>query len=313
MNEQASASRVVSDLDHEVLFPIREVARLTGVNPVTLRAWERRYGLIQPKRTESGHRLYSQADIDDVRSILGWLDRGVAVSKVGRILARDRTLHVGGAPAAGPDQYARYQAQVREAVRGFDETRLEQLYGLVFASHPLVQVFEAVFMPVWLDLRRERGGFGQTSEWLFLDHFLRARVLQRLHLARDNRARRVVLAPLDEHVHELELLVAGLLLGSDDLAVTVLAPGQPLEELTLVCERLSPTALVLFANRPPAVGLGRRLSRLALALECPLLLAGETAELAQDSLADTQVACLGAGAGQIRRRLQQSLAGHLDT
>jgi hypothetical protein len=54
-------------LNQEELFPIREVSRLTGVNPVTLRAWERRYGLIQPTRTESGHRLYSLADIDAVQ------------------------------------------------------------------------------------------------------------------------------------------------------------------------------------------------------------------------------------------------------
>ena len=71
------------------LFPIREVSRLTGINPVTLRAWERRYGLIQPTRTESGHRLYSKADIETVNRILGWIERGVAVSKVGKILARD--------------------------------------------------------------------------------------------------------------------------------------------------------------------------------------------------------------------------------
>ena len=71
------------------LFPIREVARLTGINPVTLRAWERRYGLIQPVRTESGHRLYTQKDIETVHRILDWIERGVAVSKVGKILARD--------------------------------------------------------------------------------------------------------------------------------------------------------------------------------------------------------------------------------
>ncbi len=59
-------------MKREDLFPIREVARLTGVNPVTLRAWERRYGLIQPTRTESGHRLYSLSDIEKVRSILAW-------------------------------------------------------------------------------------------------------------------------------------------------------------------------------------------------------------------------------------------------
>ncbi|MGH8347307.1 MAG: MerR family transcriptional regulator, partial [Pseudomonas sp.] len=74
-------------LEQEQLFPIREVARLTGVNPVTLRAWERRYGLFVPTRTESGHRLYSMTDIERVRSILGWIDRGVAVSKIGTLLA----------------------------------------------------------------------------------------------------------------------------------------------------------------------------------------------------------------------------------
>ena len=70
------------------LFPIREVARLTGINPITLRAWERRYGLIQPVRTESGHRLYTQKDIETVHRILDWIERGVAVSKVGKILSR---------------------------------------------------------------------------------------------------------------------------------------------------------------------------------------------------------------------------------
>ena len=41
-------------------LPIREVARQTGVNAVTLRAWERRYGLIVPQRTPKGHRLFSR-------------------------------------------------------------------------------------------------------------------------------------------------------------------------------------------------------------------------------------------------------------
>ncbi|MBH3309707.1 MerR family DNA-binding transcriptional regulator, partial [Pseudomonas mosselii] len=39
------------------LLPMRDVVSLTGINPVTLRAWERRHGLISPQRTEGGHRL----------------------------------------------------------------------------------------------------------------------------------------------------------------------------------------------------------------------------------------------------------------
>lgn len=114
----------ITSLIREELFPIREVARMTGVNPVTLRAWERRYGLIQPTRTESGHRLYSMTDIERVRSILGWIERGVAVSKVGKILAKTEPLQV--LERIIPDElvqadYSQWQQQVKAAVSVFDE------------------------------------------------------------------------------------------------------------------------------------------------------------------------------------------------
>lgn len=60
-------------------LPIREVARQTGVNAITLRAWERRYGLVVPQRTPKGHRLYSAEHVQRIMAILTWLNRGVAV------------------------------------------------------------------------------------------------------------------------------------------------------------------------------------------------------------------------------------------
>ncbi|MDZ3995460.1 MerR family transcriptional regulator [Pseudomonas sp. Teo4] len=300
-------------LEHQDLFPIREVSRLTGVNPVTLRAWERRYGLIQPTRTDSGHRLYSQADIDDIRLILGWLERGVAVSKVGSILARGQAVLREASHPATADTQGQWQNQLRKALQSFDGVSLGRVFDQVSASHCLDKAFTEIFMPVWHDLAAGHGVFGQTSEWLFFDQFLRARVLSLLQFSRKACHQRVLMAALPGPCHELELLVAGLLLSSDEVGVTLLAPGQPLEELTLVCERLRPDALVLFSNHQLTVDLGKRLLRLVVGLECPLLLAGEAAELAQDSLAGSPVACLGAEAGLMRRRLRQFLAGQLDT
>lgn len=315
MIEPTSATHPVAPPVQQELFPIREVARLTGINPVTLRAWERRYGLIQPQRTESGHRLYSQADIDDVRSILGWIERGVAVSKVGKILARN---HQGDsssrAEAPGvPADCKQWQALIRQAVKAFDEPRLEQVYGQVFASYPLVVVFQDILMPVWHDLCAATEAFGAQSEWLFLDGFLRARAWQRVQLAREQQEVSVVLAALPGHCRELELLVAALMLGSSEVAIKVLPLGQPLEELSLVCERIAPQALVLFSNHSPTADLPKRLMRLAQVLDCPLLFAGEAAEQAQDALMRSQVACLGSEGRLMRRRLLQYLAGHLDT
>lgn len=306
---------VAAGLKQQELFPIREVSRLTGVNPVTLRAWERRYGLIQPTRTDSGHRLYSQADIEAVRSILAWLERGVAVSKVGKILERSEAQRAESAPvyqALALGEWGEWQQQLRRAVTQFDEALLEQVYGQVFSSYPLPVVFQEVLLPVWQDLLVRQDEYGITSEWLFLDAFLRGRALQRLQLAR-GQGPRVVLGAVAGQCHELELLVAGVLLAAADISLTLLPPGLPLDELALVCERRQPQLLVLFSNHPPSADFARQMKRLALALDCPLALAGEVSELAAEQFEGSPVACLGSDGRSLQRRLQQMLQGHLDT
>lgn len=318
MTEFARASSLLSSssLKQEELFPIREVSRLTGVNPVTLRAWERRYGLIQPTRTESGHRLYSMADIDAVRSIVAWTERGVAVSKVGSILSRSAATRAAVPPEqqeAVAGEWGEWQAQVQRAVSSFDESRLDQVYGQVFSTYPLPVVFRDVLLPLWQQLLVRQDEFGQTSEWLFLDNFLRARVLQRLQLARAQAQDRVLLAAVPGQCRELELLIAGLLLSSDEVAASVLAIGQPLDELTLICEKVRPRALVLYSNVPANATLLKQLSKLALSLDCPLAMAGEAAEFSQEGLRGSPIACLGNAGKLMQRRLLQFLDGHLDT
>jgi MerR family transcriptional regulator, light-induced transcriptional regulator len=68
------------------LFPIRVVARLTGINPVTIRAWERRYRLVSPERTPGGHRLYSRADVELLRAASRLVEQGLAISRATRLL-----------------------------------------------------------------------------------------------------------------------------------------------------------------------------------------------------------------------------------
>ncbi len=316
MTDDVAGLQPVLPLEQQELFPIREVSRLTGVNPVTLRAWERRYGLIQPMRTESGHRLYAMTDIERVRSILGWIERGVAVSKVGKILAKTAPLqalsHVIPNELVQAD-YAQWQEQVKAAVSVFDEVKLEQVYGQIFSSYPLAVAFQDILMPLWKQLLQCHEAFGQASEWLFLDGFLRSRVLQRLLLVRVMQPRRVIVCPLNDQCRELELLVTALFLSSVDSAIQLLAIGQPFDELALVCERVKPQALVLVSNHAPSNELPRRLNRLAMSLDCQLMLAGDVSELAQESLDGSSIGCLGNEGLVMRQRLKQFLAGNLDT
>jgi DNA-binding transcriptional MerR regulator len=57
-------------------YPIREFARLTGVDAPTLRAWEHRYKIIQPLRTDQGHRFFTEDQVEEVKRIQSLLEQG---------------------------------------------------------------------------------------------------------------------------------------------------------------------------------------------------------------------------------------------
>lgn len=62
-------------------FNLKAVVQETGLKPDTLRAWERRYGLPVPQRTDSGHRLYSQKDIQLLKWLITRQDEGMSISR----------------------------------------------------------------------------------------------------------------------------------------------------------------------------------------------------------------------------------------
>lgn len=81
-----------NNLNHSDYFPIRELSERTEVNTVTLRAWERRYGLLKPKRSSKGHRLYCEQDVATIEKVLALVARGVPISKVKPLLKDDAPL-----------------------------------------------------------------------------------------------------------------------------------------------------------------------------------------------------------------------------
>lgn len=132
----------------EKLYPIREVAQLTGVNPVTLRAWQRRYGLLLPRRTAKGHRLYSDADIATVKAILGWLDKGVAIRHIKALLDGGPSQAATTAPALPEVQ------QLLSALAALDHERAEQVLSGCLREYPLGSFRQRLFEPIESALRQ---------------------------------------------------------------------------------------------------------------------------------------------------------------
>ncbi|STQ12416.1 HTH-type transcriptional repressor YcgE [Enterobacter cloacae] len=76
-------------------YSIGEVAERCGINPVTLRAWQRRYGLLKPQRSEGGHRQFDDEDILRIEEIKRLMKSGVSVGKVKALLENKEVMTQG--------------------------------------------------------------------------------------------------------------------------------------------------------------------------------------------------------------------------
>ena len=131
-------------MDSEAKYPIREVSLLTGVNPVTLRAWQRRYGLIKPARTDSGHRLYSEQDIELIRQILAWLDKGVSIGQVKSLLGNPQQ-------QAPEDNWSQIQQELLSLAQNLKLGALDALLSETSRLYPAALWLRNIIEP-WLEL-----------------------------------------------------------------------------------------------------------------------------------------------------------------
>src|SRR5216684_1721777 len=82
--------RLLADFVDEPIYNMKAVEQQTRIPAATLRAWERRYGLMEPKRTPNGYRLYSDRDVALLRWVRLQMDAGLTISRVVAIITSAR-------------------------------------------------------------------------------------------------------------------------------------------------------------------------------------------------------------------------------
>lgn len=231
------------------LFPIRTVASLTGMKPVTLRAWERRYGLVKPIRTETGRRMYTREHIDQVQRIRALLDKGMSIGQVSRSLAtKVRPVR------AAKDPWHALRSQMSEAVARFDEAALEEAYEEALAVHPLERVTQKLLMPLLAELGdRWESSDGSVAEEHFFALYLRNKIGARFHhryLLGSGPKLLGACAP-GEH-HEIGLMLFALQALGAGMRSVLLGANMPPEELPLACRRAGCDAIVISSSVEPS-------------------------------------------------------------
>jgi MerR family transcriptional regulator, light-induced transcriptional regulator len=265
-------------------LPIREVARQTGVNPVTLRAWERRYGLIVPQRTPKGHRLYSDEQVVKIQAIMAWLNRGVAVSQVGELLK------VSEPQAASLDnQWLAERQRLAQAISLLNERQLDEAFNANLALYPAATLCEQLLLPLLAELTlRWQGQFASELERVFFHGWLRSKLGARIyHNNRQQRGAPLLLVNLSSRPLEPELWLSAWLASSAACPVEVFDWPVPLNQLSLALERIGPRALLLFCSHSlDSAMLRKHLPQLASTCQIPLLLAGAAASIHDAELND---------------------------
>lgn len=253
----------------ELLLPIREVTRQTGVHPVTLRAWERRYGLIQPLRSSKGHRLYSLAHIEQIRAVLGWLERGVAVGQVKRLLDEPQAL-------SGPsnDHWREQQQAWLQCLAQLSEARLEDRFNELSALYPAETLYRQLLLPLLAHVNQQANhSSGQRLEQVCLLTWLRSKLA--LRVQQNNRLQPhapVLLVNLSDASLQVDSWLCAWLLSQAGCVVQVLDGPVAAAELAAAANRLNAQVLVLHAAQSLDLNyLQRGLERVA----CPVLLCGE--------------------------------------
>jgi DNA-binding transcriptional MerR regulator/methylmalonyl-CoA mutase cobalamin-binding subunit len=303
-----NSSAEVIEHPGEKLYTIGTVSKLTGVGTITLRAWERRYGLIQPVRKESGHRLYTRRHIDQINRITALTQQGIRISQI-RADMLESDADVDSGPDA--DKWKVYLNSMLAAIISFDEERLEEIYNEALSLYPIGLITSRLLTPLLVELGlRWETTQGSIAEEHFFAFYLRNKLGARYHhRPRGNRGPLILLAGLPGEHHEIGLLLFALAVHESGYRVLPLGANMPLDELALVARKKGCDAIVLSgAIEPSKETLSRELPDLVETGVAPVLIGGPSSVYACDAIGHAGAEPLGQDIGHGLERLAEVLA-----
>jgi DNA-binding transcriptional MerR regulator len=261
---------------------IGELAKRTGVSPELLRAWEQRYGLLQPTRTAGGFRLYSADDEARVRRMQSLVSGGLAAAQAAHLILSDgepapRT--VSGSATTLEDAAGNLTASLDRLDEQAANTALDRL----FAAYTVETVLRDVILP-YLHRLGERWEAGEVSvaQEHFASNLIRGRLLGLAQGWGQGQGPVAILACVPGEWHELGLLVFGVALRRRGWRITYLGTDSPIDAVADIAPSLAPTVVVLLSMNPQRfLDHAREIEKLATQVQVMIAGTGATPEAAR--------------------------------
>jgi MerR family transcriptional regulator, light-induced transcriptional regulator len=238
----------MSDTDSAATYSIKAVAEATGLTVETLRAWERRYRVIEPKRGAGGHRLYTSHDVSRLRRLRETTDRGHPIGKVAHLSNDALSRLLSDQPASRDDLAAQALIErILAAVGGYRPAECDQAMAMAFALLSPMQAVRGVLSPALREVgeRWHRGEMCIAQERI-ASNCVRRQLISLLHTFNSvAEEAAVVFATLSGERHELGILMYATIAASLKVRTFYLGPDLPAEEVARYALEIDATAVAI--------------------------------------------------------------------
>lgn len=235
---------------------IGELARRTGTSPALLRAWEQRYGIIEPQRSAGGTRLYSERDQERVGAMQGHMAEGLSAAQAARAALAGEAPQASrplAVAAHGPatSELGTSASALRSALARLDRELAEQALDRLLASFTFETVASEVLLPYLADVgARWQGGEAAIAEEHLATHVLRGRMLALAHGFGPARGAGAVLACPPREQHDVALLILAVALERLGWRVALLGANTPVASIVQAADMLDADCVVVAITMP---------------------------------------------------------------
>ncbi len=262
----------LADFSDEPIYNMKAVEQQTGISAATLRAWERRYTLVEPKRTSSGYRLYSDRDVALLLWVRHQMSEGLTISRVVAMLETMRLNHEPiwvdmdeSAPnsfsAEAPNPPASFVQPLYQALINLDTERADDIVEQGFALYTLTTVCMEIIVPTLIEIGESmHNGQISISTEHFASTYLRGRLygLFRVYPQMSDMPMIMVGCAPTEH-HEIGALIFALMLRQHGYNVIYLGQDVPVNDFVETALNEHPAMVCMSANNETAALLLREM------------------------------------------------------
>jgi DNA-binding transcriptional MerR regulator/methylmalonyl-CoA mutase cobalamin-binding subunit len=244
-------------ISNEPSYNAKAVTMQTGVTAATLRAWERRYGILLPDRTAGGHRLYSERDIAAIKWLKEHIEQGLTISRASALLqkqlyeaepqaAQPTLATLTEAPPSAARSMDTIKDDLYEAVAEYDEHTADEILSEAYSLHPIELVCTQVIEPVLVKLGHAwaTNQISVSTEH-FASNYLRRKLIALITDGPSTRHGTVAIGCAPTDLHEMGILLLSIFLRRRGWHVVYLGQAVPLEDLPTSIPDIKPDVLVL--------------------------------------------------------------------